>query len=261
MIESVHRVWVECKVLAPGTEMDEGRRQAYLAALAITLWTPSHELPGALAAPALEFAAFVSDVLPVALEELELPPVSATATATASATPPTTAATAFVSHVVDKTNLDAVNNGFASKTVAVVSASSDGALPRFSCFIQALAPGWMAVIALDDVPDLSAQEYRLLSNLMQALGGDVMAEAPRDHFRWPLSTNPKIARDAAAAREALAAFLARRREQARWLVLGETLAVYVRAALPQGTVVAGPTLRELLADASSKPALWKALHG
>ncbi len=46
-----------------------------------------------------------------------------------------------------------------------------------------------------------------------------------------------------------------------WLVLGETLGVYVRAALPQQTVIVAPALRELLENPAAKRALWQALHG
>lgn len=233
--------------------MNEGRRQSYLAALAIPLWSSRRELTGALPATPLEFAAFV---------EAGVTEVVEPAVADSSSIP-----------VVPEALVAAVQNSEApvarqasvQKTEMVseraTSAPADEKFPRFSCRVQRLAAGWLGVIAMDDVPDLSAQEYRLLGNIMQALGDDGHSEEVREHFRWPLSPNPSMARDAGAAREALAAFLARRPESARWLVLGETVAVYVRAALPGQTVIAAPSLPELLANPAAKRALWQMLHG
>lgn len=241
---------------------EEGRRQAYLAALGIPLWSSRQDLPGALPGDGLVFSAFVdvgaatelAEAAPEAAAYLDAPaamprqevrepaPVSSSLPATARTAPASTAPVT------------------ASATAAAAS-TANPAFPRFTCRVELLAPGWLGVISLDDVPDLSAQEYRLLGNLVQALGGDGATAGAREHFRWPLSPNPAIPRDAGAAREALAAFLGRRREATRWLVLGETLSVYVRAALPQHTVIAAPMLRELLENPSAKRHLWQALHG
>lgn len=238
-------------------EVNEGRRQRYLAALGLPLWTTRHDLPGARAANPLSFVAFVDEDF------------AESAPATPSFVEPVIAVPAVVVQAAQEVRrvdvAPPVTPAFAQKNdataVAVKTAVADANFPRFSCRVQPLAPGWVGVIALDDVPDLSAQEHRLLDNLMQALGGDMAMAGVREHFRWPMSPNPAIPRDAAAAREALAAFLGRRRESARWLVLGETLGVYVRTALPQQTVIAAPTLRELLESPAAKRALWQALHG
>lgn len=233
--------------------MNEGRRQRYLAALGIPLWTARHDLPGALAASPLAFVAFVDAGL------AETGPATIPAVPVPAAEPqPASVAVAAPAPVL-------VQKAAPQRDVQLPPASSpagDAGFPRFSCHVQPLAPGWNGVIALDDVPDLSAQEYRLLDNLIQALGGDAAMGGAREHFRWPMSPNPSIPRDAGAAREALAAFLGRRREgPVRWLVLGETLGVYVRAALPQQTVIVAPALRELLENPAAKRALWQALHG
>ncbi|MDI1300309.1 MAG: hypothetical protein PSX71_00170 [bacterium] len=235
--------------------MNEGRRQRYLVALGIPLWTARHDLPGALPANPLAFVAFVG----AGLAETGL-----AATVSAPAAEPQSASLAVTAPApvpVQKAALPATpqNDAPPPRTSTV---TGDAGFPRFSCRVQPLAPGWNGVIALDDVPDLSAQEHRLLDNLMQALGGDTDMTGARENFRWPMSPNPSIARDAGAAREALAAFLGRRREgPVRWLVLGETLGVYVRAALPQQTVITAPALRELLENPSAKRALWQAVHG
>ncbi len=228
--------------------MEEGRRQAWLAALGIPLWSSRHDLPGALPADPLAFCPYVDEsVVSVAPEVVE-PSV------------PREQVVATPLQAAPRTEPQRPER-LPEASTARPDISGTAAFPRFSCRIQLLAPGWLGVIALDDVPDLSAQEHRLLGNLVQALGGDDLADAAREHFRWPLSPNPAIPRDADSAREALAAFLGRRREATRWLVLGETMAVYVRAALPQHMVVAAPHLRELLGSSAAKRALWLSLHG
>ncbi len=240
--------------------MDEGQRQSYLAALGIPLWSSRHDLPGAQPSAGLEFTAWVSEgQLPEGLSA-DVPvekPVQV-----AVVTPPTIApekpATIPPRAAAEAPLQTAVRKG---EPVARPASAIPDSYPRFACRVQLLAPGLLGVIALDDVPDLSAQEYRLLENLVLAVGGDIAADAGREHFRWPLSPNPAIPRDAGAAREALAAFLGRRREATRWLVLGETLSVYVRTALPQHTVIAAPQLRELLENPAAKRSLWQALHG
>jgi hypothetical protein len=269
--------------LLPG--MEEGRRQAWLAALGIPLWSSRQDLPGAKTSAGLEFVDFSQE--PVFSEEPALPeqheaaaealaptivePASpAVLTPAVKAAPfeaPSFAAPSFETPPL-ATPSRAANQGAQASTVspsAAKPATTNPDYPRFACRVELLAPGWLGVIALDDAPDLSAQEYRLLGNLVQALGGDGAAAGAREHFRWPLSPNPAIPRDAGAAREALAAFLGRRRVSPdgnmRWLVLGETLAVYVRTALPQHQVIAAPMLRELLENPAAKRSLWQALHG
>lgn len=231
---------------------DEGRRQAYLAALGIPLWSSRHDLPGARPSAGLEYAAFVDLSAPPVATAPEPEPVREAPAAAYSQPPPR--------QQTVREPPPAVTTATPAPP-ARTAATINPAFPRFSCRVELLAPGWLGVIALDDVPDLSAQEYRLLGNLVQALGGDGAAESAREHFRFPVSPNPAIPRDAAAAREALAAFLGRRREATRWLVLGETLAAYVRGAVPPAhTVVAAASLRELLENPSAKRALWQALH-
>lgn len=236
---------------------EEGRRQAYLAALGIPLWSSRHDLTGAAPSAGLAYVAFVDPDAALAA-----PPVTAQPAAErpVAARPPLTQQGDAPRQPVREPSAAATAQT-APPLARPAAAAINPAFPRFSCRVELLAPGWLGVIALDDVPDLSAQEYRLLGNLVQALGGDGAAESAREHFRFPVSPNPAIPRDAAAAREALAAFLGRRREATRWLVLGETLAAYVRGALPPAhTVVAAATLRDLLENPAAKRALWQALH-
>lgn len=241
------------------TGMEEGRRQAYLAALGIPLWSSRHDLPGALPSGGVEFEPFV--VEDFAEDLAEAAALASIPVSNPVHPEPVEGHLAESREPVPRRSRESGNPAPSStENVQSPPAANTASHPRFAFRVQRLAPGLLVVIALDDAPDLSAREYRLLENLMQALGADITADTGREHFRWPLSPNPAIPRDAGAAREALSAFLGRRQEAERWLVLGETLAVYVRAALPQCPVVAAPTLGELLESPVAKRRLWQALH-
>lgn len=250
--------------------MEEGRRQAYLAALGVPLWSSRHDLPGALPSGGAEFVPFVAEPFAEDVQEIESAvPVSSAVHPEPVEGHPSESRQPVQNALRQAQGERGLPRAPAAKSDVVPPVmapepprqAGPDSHPRFSFRVQRLAPGLLVVIALDDAPDLSAREYRLLENLMQALGADITADTGREHFRWPLSPNPAIPRDAGAAREALSAFLGRRQEAERWLVLGETLAVYVRAALPQRPVVAAPTLGELLESPAAKRRLWQALNG
>lgn len=139
------------------------------------------------------------------------------------------------------------------------AAAAAEAFPRFVCRVQALAPGYSAVVTLDDAPDLSAAEHRLLGNIAQALGGDATAAHPCELLRWPLNRNPALDHGAKAMIEWLSHALKLRHPAC--LVFGEKMAGIVRAAQPALKVIAAPTLAELLASPAAKAGLWKSLHG
>lgn len=260
-IALIRKARAEFKFVSHLPAVDEGHRQRYLATLGIPLWTSRHDLPGARLAAPLEFVAFVQTASAQACESAA--PILE-ATAAFVTVPDVSAQTPSRIPVLLPASVQSSPDSRSSDRDAVAAALKspvpDANFPRFSCHVQPLAQGWTGVIALDDAAGLSAQEHRLLDNLIHALGGDSAMPGAREDFFWPISPNPSIARDAGAAREALAGFLGRRREHAHYLVLGETLAVYVRAALPQQTVIAAPSLRELLESPSAKRALWQALH-
>lgn len=227
-----------------GSEVDtdagrEGRRQAYLAALGVPLWSARRPLPGARPSAPLAFAPYTAAApVPAAA------PVSAPAPDAAPAPP-------------------AAPPVLATDGVPVAAPAGRGetveAVPRLLCRVQVLAPGWSAVIMLDGVPDLAAQEYRLLANIAQALGGDPAALPPGEPLQWPLNRNPALDHGLRAMREWLAHAL--RLPPGRCLVFGEPLAAHVRVALPQREVIAVPRLAELLARPAAKRELWRALHG
>jgi len=233
---------------------DEGQRQAYLAALGLPLWTARYDLPGAAHSLPLMHVPFCADipdaaelpVMPVA-PETGLPDQGVPVTAVPAAplrqdrqapALPTPAAAAAVANPVP------VNPAF----------------PRFALRVQALAPGWLAIIALGDVPDLSAQEYRLVSGISHVLGAAPDFSGPASLLRWPMNSNPRLDHGAGAAVEWLSHAL-KVPEGWRCLVLGESVAVHVRAALPAATVmVAGPALATLLSMPQTKKSLWLSLH-
>jgi len=139
------------------------------------------------------------------------------------------------------------------------TAAAAEAFPRFACRVQALAPGYSAVVTLDDAPDLSAAEHRLLGSIAQALGGDATAAHPGEFLRWPLNRNPALDHGAEAMIEWLSHALKLRHPAC--LVFGEKMAGIVRAAQPALKVIAAPTLAELLVSPAAKAGLWKSLHG
>lgn len=235
----------------------EGRRQAYLAALGIPLWSARQELPGALPAAPLDFepyvdgetaespAAAIADEVPSAPVAASAPP----APAAPSAPPAKTAVQAPKPASQPAPEPEAAPPRRA--------ASTD--VPRLACRVVALAPQWSAVIDLGDAPDLSALEHRLLGNIAQALGGDPSALPVGDLLRWPLNRNPALDHGTAAMQQWLAHAL--KLPAGRCLVFGDTAAASIRAALPQQAVTVAPTLVELLAEPAAKRALWQALHG
>jgi len=236
---------------------DEGQRQAYLAALGLPLWTARHDLPGAAPSLPLVLVPFVIDLPdavvlvetafdqgPVAAASLvEAPPVVPAAPTTPADRP-----------------VPVVRPVSATSPVPSAAEASLQAAPRFALRVQPLAPGWLGIIALGDVPDLSAQEYRLLSSISQALGAAPDFSGSASLLRWPLNNNPRLDHGPGAAVEWLTHAL-KVPDGWRCLLLGEAVAVHVRASLPSATMmVAGPALTTLLTTPQTKRSLWLSLH-
>jgi hypothetical protein len=224
----------------------EGRRQAYLAALGIPLWSLRAPLPGALPGESLQFVPYQSPVTEALLPDAPAPePLSSK---------PSSSESSFVAPAV-RPPPARVEESTAPARPAV---AAEDRFPRFLCRIQALAPGWSAVVMLGDAPDLSAQEHRLLANIASALGGDSTAVQPCEHLRWPLNRNPTLDHGVEAMVEWLAHAL--KLPPGHCLVFGEQMAAYVRAALPRHTVIAAPALGTLLAHPAVKRLLAQALN-
>ncbi|HEX4869825.1 MAG TPA: hypothetical protein VFV15_03755, partial [Moraxellaceae bacterium] len=250
-------------VMGDARHADEGRRQAYLAALGIPLWSARVELPGALPAPPLAFAPYVADAAPAHLAPPAFAPAaSAPSPLPAPAAPPAGAAVrdpdvreAAAAPAMPVPRPAAIGAG----ATAVPAAPVSGDPPRLACRVQALAPGWSAVIDLGDAPDLAAAEYRLLDSIARALGAAELPGGQGETLRWPLNRNPALDH----GREAMRAWLrhALRLPPGLCLVLGEALAAELQSALGGRPLVAGPGLGELLADTGAKRRLQLALAG
>ena len=128
-------------------------------------------------------------------------------------------------------------------------------------------------LAQADAPGLSAQEHRLVSDLLLALAaGMELNDSATKLFRWPLVNNPRIAADTSAARDALFAFLAGAQESQSvpaTVFLGAAAARCLHSAEP-GTLFELPdiagrclvthSLKALQQDWRLKPALWAHLR-
>lgn len=232
--------------------MDEGRRQAYLASLGLPLWTARHDLPGAAPSSLLVFEPFLGE--PVESGSVA-PDVAQVDVAQVGARPVPAAPVASREPVRPVVRQDS------ALAPASSAPASTATVTRFSLRVQALAPGWLGIMALGDVPDLSAQEYRLMSALGHALGAAPDFTGPASLLRWPLNNNPRLDHSEVAAIEWLRHAL-KVPDGWRCVVLGEAVAVQVRTALPAATtLVVGPSLSALLAMPTAKKSLWLSLHG
>lgn len=246
------------------TSGDEGRRQAYLAALGIPLWSTRIDLPGALPAEPLEFVPFVVDAGAGVADVAQASQASQASPPAALADSPPAADAA---PALPRASLPPVPaEGKATRAPEITAASAprtapvqDPRLPRLACRAWTLAPGLSAVVALDDAPDLAAAEHRLLANIAQALDAPEPPQALGNLLRWPLNRNPALDHGP----EAMQAWLAHalRLPAGRCVVFGRTLAGYLQAALPERGLVVAATLGELLADPAAKRQLWLDLNG
>lgn len=236
--------------MTAGHDGDEGRRQAYLAALGIPLWSARRELPGALPAEPLTPVPYMVAEAASLLEAIPEPVPSP-----APPVPPAPPVSVPAKGALEQRGTEAPDRTPAAPPVAAPPTQ----IPRFVCRVQSLAPGYSAVVALGEAPDLAAAEHRLLANIAQALGGDATATPPCEQLRWPLNRNPALDHSASAMIEWLTHAL--KVSNPNCLVFGEELAGYVRSALPQVTVTSAPSLAELLQSPAAKSGLWKSLHG
>ncbi len=235
--------------------LDEGRRQAYLAALGIPLWSAQQALPGAQDAEPLGFQpwlfegdVFVAEAAGMS-EGAGLEP-GPTVDPIAEAKP---AAGRPVEVREPALNSPTVKATSPAEAARAALSSADG-FPRFSFLLRSYE-GWQLIISLGEAPDLSSREHALLAQIESVLA--VTGGGSQTHFRWPLNNNPAIPRDAQAAREAVGAFM-RRAQQAggRYLLLGHDLHPYLATVSP---LIQGASLAELLDQPLLKRELWRSL--
>lgn len=243
---------------------DEGRRQAYLAALGIPLWSARLELPGALPAPPLDYVPYLTDTRGAApadrpeLHEPALPEPAAVREPVPQAMPPRRAGEPALGPATPAPAAGARADGPAPAPRPPASTpAADERFPRLACRVRPLRRGVTAVIDLDDAPDLSGAEYQLLGSIARALGADGLPEGTGETLRWPLNRNPAMDHGTAAMQAWLAHAL--RLPAGGCLVFGEALAAHVRAALPEQRLRVAPTLAEMLADSGAKRRLLAVL--
>lgn len=243
--------------MTEASHIEEGRRQAYLAALGIPLWTARVNVPGALAAPPLEWTPFLADVsLPSALPESAAP-----AEPVAPRSPAPTPVAPEPSPAPSPRRAETPEQRVAPRAPApaAVASAIDGAMPRLQCRMRPLAPGWTAVIDLGDAPDLAAQEYRLLESIARALGATELSGMAGELLAWPLNRNPALDHGADAMRAWLRHAL--RLPPGLCLVFGEALAAQIQATHPGRPLIAAPALAALLVDTGAKRRLLNAMAG
>lgn len=249
---------------------DEGRRQAYLAALGIPVWAARHALPQALAAEPLAFVPFLEEeVAEVAAPAPFEPPYDDAY----AGYPPDYDANYEPVPVYEPEPVAPVREARPApvvppQPVAPVAKSAPAAepapakpaadFPRFQFWLKTLPGGWQLLVALGEAPDLAAREHQLLAQIEEALGG-IGLDAPQP-FRWPLNNNPAIPRDAIAARESVTAFLRRNRQKGRpCLLLGRELLPYAEAAFAGERLAVADRLALLLEEPLRKRELWRAI--
>ncbi len=98
---------------------------------------------------------------------------------------------------------------------------------RFSLAIVTVPEQFRFIVQLGvaDAPGLSAAEYRMLSDILQALGyPNWLNQNAAQSFQWPIVNNPRIAKDRTAARDGLVGFFSSAPTLAKNVFLGVSAA-------------------------------------
>ncbi len=212
----------------------------YLEAMGIEAYVARRPLPGA--AP--------SRPLPVIVREPELAPP-------ALERPPAQVAAAPI-----KVEFEQAKPAAPPASTAAVSPprAADEAV-RFS--LAAISAGAFTWIELLDQRPLAREQVQLVAAMARALCGPCAAPQVAQ-FDWPTHNNRQLDRGPAAARDALAAFLARylQERQSRGLILlGEACSEYVESGKLPGIQVASTlSTLEILADPGCKRRVWRDLR-
>lgn len=288
--------------------LHEGERLTYLRALGITQYVPLQAIPGALQLPPLEWsdAADAGEAELPATEPAVVPAAEAPAVSPAASTPPAstlpsnTVAGAMASLMQHVVSTPASAGKVAEAPPLAVREDSDipqldlsklkpveetprtapvkpAATQRFSLAVVTLPQQQARILvelAQPDAPGLSSIEFRLLGDLLRALGvKQDLSEGSVRPFRWPPVNNARIAADVSAARDGLLAFLtAAQAEQPvkKLLFLGtapagcfaqpEPATPFPLPELDNATGLFSHSLAALQQDWTLKPALWQQLQ-
>ena len=275
----------------------EGQRLAYLQALGITQYVPLRPIDGTPTLPVMAWEAEsvvaeqssesttvvkpveapVTTVVAEVVEKITTSVDAKTATAPMPDAQAPSTGSAPSDNDIPQLDLSRVKLDDAPKKTL---AAKPSALQRFTLAVITLPQRARLLVQLSqpDAPGLSAVEYRMLGDLLLALGSQQdINDSSIKLFRWPLVNNPRIAADASAARDGLLAFLAAAQAEqpiAKTVVLGTapqtcfSHEVLGQAfALPELDSAAGGgqclmtnSLLDLQRDWSLKPALWQHLQ-
>lgn len=260
--------------------MFEVERQAFLEALGIVQYVPRSAINGAAPSPLLPPERLYPAVQPVADSG------SAGKPPERQAAKPATDARVAQPATVESTQTDTSESpGSAGLKVHIpqellAEPTAQDQSPRSQpgaddtvefCFALLQTPNGIAMlIELGDpgVKDMSAQEHRLLSNILAAIA------IPRDqcrfqYFKWPLVNNPRIKQGWPEAKETLQGYLESKLNQqpASTLVLfgelpAKALSVHQQLVSVGDSQIATfqvPSLHEMLVHWQHKAKAWRAL--
>ncbi len=260
--------------------MQEAQRLAYLNALGITQYVPLAPIAGAPVLPEIPWDDEVAEAesglpppadVPAAVQEAVQQTVEKSRSSTPVA-PAVVVPSATQSDEIPELDLSRVKPE-AAPVAARPKASATAT--RFALAVVTVPQRMRLVfeLALPDAPGFSAQEHRMVSDILLALNAQTeLNDSITKLFRWPMVNNPRIAADASAARDALIAFLAAAQEQntAPVTIFFGTLAANClhgcepgdEFQLPESGGLHGVTfnLKTLLQDAAVKPVAWQQLQ-
>lgn len=268
--------------------MQEAQRLAYLNALGITQYVPLAPIAGAPLLPVLQevddpgyapedllvqeaMSRYADESMPVSAEET---------VAEKAATVPQPAA----SEITVAVEITAAREIPAASEIPVLDLSKvkpertpvtapakPAASLRFALAVVTIPQRLRLIVELaqPDAPGFSAQEHRLVSDLLLALDAKTeLNDSATKLFRWPLVNNPRIAADASATRDALFAFLASAQEAqavpatafigtraVRCLHQEDPGAIFQLADI-SGRCLVSHSLKDIQQDWRLKPALW-----
>ena len=239
--------------------MIEPLRSQYLAALGIENYVPRFVLPGAKASMPCAWLEAPAAVAPAPAALIGEGLVDDAASSAETTVPPQSArAEVRRAPVVEQETRRPVRAGVGDTAAAKAPPARTAAGPQFALSIV-LAGGGLLLI--DSAPASNAERtafQTLLNNMLPALR-PAAAQYVLDIFLWPLTRQPKIPRDADAARETLAAYLHKQIQQRAIdtvLLLGEAAQQWCALADVEVKVVNSISLLACVHDPALKRPLW-----
>lgn len=267
--------------------MQEAQRLAYLNALGITQYVPLAPIAGAPVLPVLQEAddpgyapedllvqeatsRYADESMPASAEEA----VADITVAEKTATVPQQSASEIPAarEIPAATDIPVLDlSKVKPERTPVAAPAKPAASLRFALAVVTIPQRLRLIVELaqPDAPGFSAQEHRLVSDLLLALDAKTeLNDSATKLFRWPLVNNPRIAADASATRDALFAFLSSAQaaqavpatafigtSAVRCLHQADPGAIFQLADI-SGRCLVTHSLKEIQQDWRLKPALW-----